>query len=87
MAFDSTDLANIAFYVCSQTAGGGSTCPTDEQGLWLATRRAASVWDLQEIDPAGGRFPKLRFDANGNMLVVYRDPATGALKMAQPSPL
>jgi hypothetical protein len=72
----------IAFYVCSARANVTATaCPANEDELRIA-QRGGTNWNQVLVDREGGWAPKLGFFASGKRWVVYRDPRTGALKLA-----
>ncbi len=72
----------IAYYHCSPRAGATeATCLPDEDELRI-TQRIAGTWRDQTVDAAGGYAPKLAFFASGKRVVSYRDPSTGAVKVA-----
>ncbi|MBL8916457.1 MAG: hypothetical protein JNM17_37505 [Archangium sp.] len=83
LAFDpQTHQPNIAYYVCSQRDGEVPTaCPASFDELRVAGRTAGG-WSETRVDAEGGWGPKLGFFSDGKRFVVYRDPRSGALKLA-----
>jgi hypothetical protein len=82
LAFDPNHNATVAYFVCSLEPGVTDNCPPTEQGLWVAIQRAAHVWDPQLVDSSGGRQPVLLYNG-GQIILIYRDPSTGGLKIAR----
>ena len=83
LAFDpDSHQPHLAYYVCSARDGEvASMCPASFDELRVAGR-TASGWYETTVDEAGGWLPKLGFFADGKRFVVYRDPRSGALKLA-----
>lgn len=83
LAFDPmTHQPNIAYYVCSQRDGEVATaCPASFDELRVAVRTGGG-WSETRVDAEGGWGPKLGFFSDGKRFVVYRDPRSGALKLA-----
>lgn len=72
----------IAHYICSARSNvNEGSCPAAEDELRV-TQRTAGNWLEVLVDPAGGINPKLGFFASGKRIIVYRDPQSGALKLA-----
>jgi hypothetical protein len=72
----------IAYYHCSPRAGAtADQCIADEDELRV-TQRVAGTWRDTLVDTAGGYMPKLAFFASGKKVLAYRDPRTGAVKLA-----
>jgi hypothetical protein len=74
---------SIAYYHCANRTGvAESSCPANENQLRLMYRVSGSIWRGPTLlDSQGGVFPKLGFLSNGRMVVAYRHPATGVLKL------
>lgn len=75
---------SIAFYICSRTAGmaeGQGSCPENEDKL-VISERIGNIWREHTVDEAGGWTPKLAHLADGRRVIAYRDPLSGAVKLA-----
>jgi hypothetical protein len=81
IAFDSLHEPRLIYYVCARKAGA-SVCVPAEDELKIATRIGGD-WVFSTVDPAGGYFTKAIADQNGKLVVGYRDPTTGAMKIAR----
>jgi hypothetical protein len=82
LAFDHQHDPNVAYYVCSPMDGvAPSECPESADELVVA-RRSGGGWSSLRVDAAGGYAPKLGVFADGKRFVVYRDPRSGAVKLA-----
>jgi hypothetical protein len=72
----------IAFYLCSPRANvNEGQCKPDEDELRV-TQRIDGTWRQVLVDAEGGYAPKIGFFDNGKRWVVYRNPASGVLKVA-----
>lgn len=74
----------IAFYICDSRVGQNEgTCPTGEDKLVISQRNSASgQWREEDVDLEGGTQLQLGFFASGKRWVAYRDPRSGAVKVA-----
>jgi len=74
---------SIAYYHCANRTGiAEGSCPANENQLRLMYRVSGSIWRGPTLlDSQGGVFPKLGFLSSGRMVVAYRHPATGVLKL------
>ncbi len=70
---------SIAYFVCS-TKPGITADKCDEHALRLSIR--TSTWESYLVDAAGGAQIHSGSFASGKRIITYRDPTTGALKMA-----
>lgn len=77
---------SIAFYVCSPVAGiAEGSCPAEHDAL-MVTERIGGIWREETVDPAGGWHPQLAHLSDGRRVIAYRDPRSGALKLAIENP-
>jgi hypothetical protein len=77
-----THEPTIAFYVCSRSAGvNESSCDPGDDRLVL-TELIGNIWRDETVDPEGAWKPKLDHRPDGKRVVVYRDPRSGAIKLA-----
>jgi hypothetical protein len=83
LAFDpTTHNPHIAFYICSPQDGVPATsCPASADSLRVSGRTAGG-WSSVLVDEEGGYAPKLGFFADGRRVIAYRDPRSGAVKLA-----
>ncbi len=73
---------SIAFYFCGLSTGLAEVaCPAGEDELRVL-RRLEGNWREALVDEAGGYLPQLAHLSGGQRVVVYRDPQSGALKLA-----
>ena len=84
LAYDpSAHQPSIAYYFCSPVAGKpASNCLPSENSLRLATRVGTS-WQTVIIDRGGALLPKLAYLTTGKRIIVYKDPFSGYLKLAE----
>lgn len=72
----------IAYYVCSARSGANEgSCSASEDELRVAQLIGAS-WRHVRVDPGGGLLPRIGFLSAGKRVIAYRDPASGALRLA-----
>lgn len=74
----------IAFYYCDSRVGQNEgTCPTGEDKLVITQRNSsAGNWREEDVDLEGGIQIQLGFFTTGKRWVAYRDPRSGAVKVA-----
>ncbi|MFT3711633.1 MAG: hypothetical protein QM817_28685 [Archangium sp.] len=73
---------HIAYYICSPRDGVPATsCQASDDELRVAGRTPGG-WNSVLVDKEGGWNPKLGFFADGRRVIVYRDPRSGAVKLA-----
>ena len=75
----------VAYYVCSSnSAANVSSCPLSERQLQVATNVGGTgKWTPQPVDNQGAWQTQMLYLTNPTRLVIaYRDPASGALKLA-----
>ncbi|MBX5483322.1 MAG: hypothetical protein IRZ16_15990 [Myxococcaceae bacterium] len=77
-----THEPSIAYYVCSKAPGANEGSCVEEDDELRISERIAGIWRTQQVDPAGGWHPKLAHFANGKRVLAYRDPRSGAIKLA-----
>ncbi|MGA9520014.1 MAG: hypothetical protein WBV82_01040 [Myxococcaceae bacterium] len=77
-----THEPTIAFYVCSRSAGSneGNCVPGDDR--LMVSERISNIWREETVDVEGAWKPKLEHLADGRRVIVYRDPRSGAIKLA-----
>ncbi len=72
----------IAFYVCSErNAVNEGSCPEAEDELRV-TQRIEGTWRETLVDKSGGIHNRLAYFDSNKRVVAYRDPRSGALKLA-----
>ncbi len=72
----------IAFYICSDKSGvNEASCQPNEDSLHIR-QLTGGTWQDQLVDEEGGYLPKIGFFSSGKRFVVYRVPATGAIRLA-----
>jgi hypothetical protein len=75
----------VAYYFCSSNAAAQvSTCPTSQRQLQVATSiNGTGQWTPEPVDNQGAWQTQMLYLTNPTRLVIgYRDPASGALKLA-----
>jgi hypothetical protein len=79
----------VAFYVCSTNAGTSVTvCPVSQRQLQVATSvEGIGAWTPEAVDNQGAWQTQMLYLTNPAQLVIgYRDPASGAMKLAVENP-
>ncbi|MGO9831059.1 MAG: hypothetical protein ACLPJH_13050 [Myxococcaceae bacterium] len=75
----------VAYYFCSATSGYNEfSCPPSERSLQVATSNpTVQQWNAQTVDTQGAWQTQMLYLTNPTRLVIgYRDPTTGAMKLA-----
>ncbi len=75
----------VAYYYCSSnSAQNVNSCTASQRSLQVATSvRGIGQWAPETVDPAGAWQTQMLYLTNPTRLVIgYRDPTTGALKLA-----
>ena len=75
----------VAYYYCSSnTSASVTTCPTSQRQLQVSTSvNGTGQWNAQPVDNQGAWQTQMLYLTNPTRLVIgYRDPASGALKLA-----
>jgi hypothetical protein len=84
LAFDPvTHVPSIAYYYCSNQGGLQlNSCTAVQNSLRLVTQQGTN-WAPKIVDPAGGIQPKMGYlPGTEKRVIVYKDPFSGALKLA-----
>lgn len=79
----------VAYYFCSSnSAANVSSCPLSERQLQVATSvGGVGKWNPQPVDNSGAWQTQMLYLTNPTRLVIaYRDPASGAMKLAVENP-
>jgi hypothetical protein len=78
----------VAYYFCSSnTADTVGSCPTSQRQLQVATNNGNGEWIPEPVDNQGAWQTQSLYLTNPTQLVIgYRDPSTGAMKIAVENP-
>ncbi len=79
----------VAYYYCSSSpAYNEFTCPAAERELQVQTSPGnTGIWNIQPVDLQGAWQTQMLYVSNPTRLVIaYRDPTTGAMKIAVENP-
>jgi hypothetical protein len=79
----------VAYYFCSSnTSASVTSCPVSQRQLQVATSTGGTgQWTAEPVDNKGAWQTQMLYLTNPTQLVIgYRDPASGALKLAVENP-
>jgi hypothetical protein len=72
----------IAYHVCSLTGGATPGSCKPEVDELRVTQRILGQWRGETVDSEGGMSIRLGVLPSGKRVVAYRDPRSGAVKLA-----
>jgi hypothetical protein len=78
----------VAYYFCSSnSADTVGSCPVSQRQLQVATNNGTGEWIPEAVDNQGAWQTQMLYLSNPTRLVIgYRDPSTGVLKLAVENP-